>query len=170
MQAATPKQKKELNLWPHAIVGAIIFIFVACGWTVKIALDNPVEFDQAYLSKYDHVDGSINELRAGQKVFDGHFEVKHPLLRVEMDEATRLPLQVVRKADGLPVEEAHITLLLTRPDTNAFNQEMEATKAENGTFFFGPVVLDKPGRWQLLTKIQIGEFEGFATHEVFASK
>ncbi|MBN2963221.1 FixH family protein [Sulfurospirillum sp. T05] len=170
MHATTPKQKKERNLWPHAIVGAIIFIIVACGWTVKIALDNPVQFDQTYLAKYDQVDSSINELRANQQVFDGQFEAIFPLLKVEIDKPTQIPLQILRKVGALPVEEATVTLLITRPDTNAFNQEPHVSKGENGMFFFGPVVLDKPGRWQLLSKIQIDEFEGFVTHEVFASK
>jgi len=164
------KKKKELNLWPHAIVGAIIFIIVACAWTVKIALDNPVQFDQFYLAKYDQVDANINEIRTKQQAFDARFEVKHALVRIPMHTPTMIPLQLIQKQTNLPLEQANITLLVTRPDTNAHNQEFHASAASEGVFMFGPVEVDMPGRWQLLAKIEAEGLEGFISYEVFASQ
>ena len=41
-----PKSVKvERNFWPHTIVTMILLAIVACAWTIKIALDNPVQMD-----------------------------------------------------------------------------------------------------------------------------
>ncbi len=39
---------KEKNYWPHAILGIILAVIVAGAWTVKIALDNPVQEEIYY--------------------------------------------------------------------------------------------------------------------------
>ena len=45
------KVKTERNYYPHAVIGMIIGCVIACGYTIKIALDNPVEMDTYYMEK-----------------------------------------------------------------------------------------------------------------------
>lgn len=54
--------KSERNYYPHAVVGMILGMVVACGWMIKIATDNPVEMDTYYMEKYQKVDHTINEI------------------------------------------------------------------------------------------------------------
>jgi hypothetical protein len=166
---ASARIKKERNFWPHAVVGSILFIIVACAWTVKIAMENPVQFDQSYLAKYELVDNTIHDIRAKQQVFDTQFNATFLQEKVQLNRSTMLPLRVIDKASGEPLRAAQVTLLVTRPDTNAYNQEFTATTSTDGAFLLGPVSLDKPGRWQLITKIETDTAEGFVEYEIFAT-
>ena len=38
------------NYWPHAIVGSLILIVASCVATIILAVKNPVEMDEFYLS------------------------------------------------------------------------------------------------------------------------
>jgi hypothetical protein len=60
--------------------------------------------------------------------------------------------------------------MVTRPETNQFNQEISVKQAKNGTFIFEGIEVTKPGRWQILTKIHINDKSGFNEHEVNATK
>lgn len=169
MQANLEK-KEPFNAWPYAIVGGIIAIIIACGVTIKIALDNPVQLDGGfYLSKYQDVDDSINELLAKQKVFDESYSLEYGLRKITMGESTIIPIAIRAKADGTAVDSASIRLLVTRPDSNVNNVELTPAGIENGFYLFGPITVDLPGRWQLLSKISVGEKEGFVKHEIFAT-
>lgn len=47
---------------------------------------------------------------------------------------------------------------------------MKPSKIENGNYIFDVIEILKPGRWQILTKIEIGEFKGYSKYEVYAAK
>lgn len=169
MEAKLDK-KEPFNAWPYAIVGGIISIIIACAVTIKIALDNPVQLDGGfYLSKYQDVDDSINELLAKQKIFDEAYSLDYGVRKITMGEATVIPIAVRAKADGTAVDLATVRLLVTRPDSNEYNMELAPTGIENGFYLFGPITVELPGRWQLLTKVSVGEKEGFIKHEIFAT-
>ncbi|NLC27754.1 MAG: 4-hydroxy-3-methylbut-2-en-1-yl diphosphate synthase [Campylobacteraceae bacterium] len=164
------KNKKELNAWPYAIVGSIFLVVIACGITIKIALNHPVQLDEGYyLSKYQDVDNSINDLLAKQRIFDETYTVEHNLRKVIMGKSTIIPVSVRLKTDLSLVDKASIELLLTRPDSNDFNLKMQSSTTKDGSYLFGPITVDKPGRWQLLAKVRVGEDEGFIKHEIFAT-
>lgn len=169
MQANLEK-KEPFNAWPYAIVGGIIFIIIACAVTIKIALDNPVQLDGGfYLSKYQDVDDSINELLAKQKVFDEAYSLDYGIKKITMGAETMIPIAVRQKSDGISVDSASIRLLVTRPDSNVYNMELTPSGVKDGYYLFGPVKVELPGRWQLLSKVSVGEKEGFLKHEIFAA-
>jgi len=167
---ANLEKKEPFNAWPYAIVGGIIAIIIACGVTIKIALDNPVQLDGGfYLSKYQDVDDTINELLAKQKIFDEAYSLDYGIKKMTMHEDTMIPIAVRSKADGSAVDSASIRLLVTRPDSNVHNVELTPSGVKDGFYLFGPVNVELPGRWQLLTKVNVGEKEGFIKHEIFAA-
>ena len=164
------QQSNEKNYWPHAIVASIVFIVISCALTIKIALDNPVEMDSFYLEKYQSVDRNFNDIMEKQKAFDQAYVLEYGVRKFTMGKEETVALKIKDKQKGTYLDNAEVVLMLTRPETNANNKEMRASKTTDGAFLFGPITVDKPGRWQLLAKVKVGVLEGFNKYEVFATK
>lgn len=164
------QERYERNYWPHAIVGGIVFIVIACGVTIAIAVQNPVEMDSFYLEKYQSVDKNINEIMEKQVIFDEKYALEYQEKKLTIGKDETIHLKIKDKKSGEYLKNADITLMLTRPETNENNKEMKALNAVNEAFIFEKIQVNKPGRWQLLTRIKVGEFEGFNKYEVYATK
>lgn len=160
--------KSERNYWPHAVIGMIVGCIVACGWTIKIALDNPVEMDTFYMEKYQKVDQNINEIMELQDKFNAKFNLSYSTEKFEIGQNS-MTLKLMDK-NGQAISNADVTIMLSRPDTNKENKQLRATHVENGNYTFGPFEINKPGRWQILSKIEIGEFKGYHKNEAYAAK
>lgn len=160
--------KTERNYWPHAVIGMILGCVVACGWTIKIALDNPVEMDTYYMEKYQKVDQNINKIIELQTAFDARFDLSYSTEQFVIGQNT-ITLKLTDKS-GNAINNAAITMMLSRPDTNKENREIKPLKIENGLYTFGPFDIQKPGRWQILSKIEIAEFKGYHKSEAYAAK
>lgn len=163
------KVSKERNYWPHTIIGMILATVVACGWTIKIAMSNPVEMDTFYMEKYQKVDQNINEIMELQEKFNAKFDLHYSTESFVIGKNS-FSIKLLDKANGKEIENAKVTLLLSRPETNKDNKEMQPSKIENGNYIFDSIETLKPGRWQILTKIEIGEFKGYSKYEVYAAK
>ncbi|MDD2384475.1 MAG: FixH family protein [Sulfurospirillaceae bacterium] len=162
------KIKKERNYWPHAIIGMILSVVVAGGFTIRLAIKNPVEMDTYYMEKYQKVDQNINEILALQAKFDAKFDIKYSTENFVLGKNS-IVIKVLDK-NGQAITDASVTLLLSRPETNQNNLEMQPSKAANGNYTFDDITIEKPGRWQILTKIIVGEFQGYQKYEVYAAK
>lgn len=163
------KVSKERNYWPHTIIGMILATVVACGWTIKIAMSNPVEMDTFYMEKYQKVDQNINEIMELQEKFNAKYDLRYSTESFVMGKNS-FSIKLLDKENGKEIENAKVTLLLSRPETNKDNKEMKPSKIENGNYIFDVIEILKPGRWQILTKIEIGEFKGYSKYEVYAAK
>ncbi len=163
------KQIKERNYWPHAIVGMILIVVIAGAYTIKIAVDNPVQEDTYFMEKYQKVNKDINKLMKKKSDFDKNFTISYSTLKFNQG-TNSISIEVKDKTDANLVKNADITLLVTRPETNEFNQNLKPTKIENGKYIFDNIKINKPGRWKILTDIKINKFEGYNTYEVYATK
>lgn len=159
--------KKERNYWPHAIIIMIGLVILACAETIVIALKNPVQMDTFYMEKYQKVDQNFNEILELQAKFNAKFDLSYSTKNFVLGENS-ISIKILDKESGKELENAHITLLLSRPETNENNKEMKSSKSENGNYTFGPFDIQKPGRWQILTKIESGDFKGYSKYEVYA--
>lgn len=164
------EHKERKNYWPHGIIGSIILIIIACIATVIFALEHPVEMDSYYLEKYQQVDRDINNIIKKQKEFFAKYDVVFDTKKLNLDNPSNIVFSIIDKQTNKPLQKAEILMLLTRPDSNKFNQELNATIAKNGKFIFENIVVNKPGRWQFKTKIKSENFEGFHEYEVNATK
>lgn len=160
--------KTERNYWPHAVVGMILGCVVACGWTIKIALDNPVEMDTYYMEKYQKVDHTINTILELQEQFNAKFNLNYSTEKFDIGQNS--VILTLTDKNGQPVNNASIRLMLSRPDTNKENRELMPSLVENGRYTFGPFDINKPGRWQILSKIEVGELKGYHKSEAYAAK
>jgi hypothetical protein len=162
--------KQEKNYWPHAIVTVLIFMVFACAMVVKIAMDNPVQMDSFYLEKYQKVNEDINEIKEKQKIFEENFVIKYQTEKFTIGKPNTFKMSIENIKNQSIVKNAEIKLVLSRPDTNEFNQEFNLKNAVNGVFIIDNIKVNKPGRWQILTKIKIGDKSSYNQYEVYASK
>ncbi len=166
----TNSVKKERNYWPHAIVAVLCFMVFACAMVVKIAMDNPVQMDSFYLEKYQQVDENINQILADQKEFEENFSLAYKTKRFTMGKENSFSMSIENINSKNLVNDAQIQLVISRPETNEFNQEFKLDSALNGIYTFSGIKVEKPGRWQVLTKIKIGDKSSFNHYEVNATK
>ncbi|AOO66141.1 FixH domain-containing protein [Sulfurospirillum halorespirans DSM 13726] len=144
----------------------IIGCVISCGFTIKIAMDNPVEMDTFYMAKYQQVDHSINTILELQEKFNAKFDLAYSTEKFEMGQNS-ITIRLSDKS-GQPVNDANVMMMLSRPDSNKENKEMKPSLVENGNYTFGPFEINKPGRWQILSKIDVGEFKGYHKNEAYA--
>ena len=161
--------KKDRNYWPHAIVTVLILMVCACAMVLKIAMDNPVQMDSFYLEKYQDVNRDINKIRAKQKIFEENFKLEYKTKKFTIGENNSFKISIINIKNKSIIENAEIKLVVSRPDTNEFNQEFKMKIAKNGVFIFDGIKAELPGRWQILTKIKIGDKSSFNRYEVYAA-
>ncbi|MDR2099336.1 MAG: FixH family protein [Campylobacteraceae bacterium] len=164
------QKKRSKNYWPHGIIISLLLIVCACIYTIVEAVRYPVELDTYYFDTKQNVDRNYDKIRASQENFDKKYTVffeingaKNGSLTVGGDNSARVVIN--SKDKGTCDIDADVKLLLTRPETNDYNQNLTFTNTEKCRWFFAPVTIEKVGRWQFQTKITIGEDIGFFTHE-----
>jgi nitrogen fixation protein FixH len=162
------KVKSERSYYPYVVVGMILGCVVACGFTIKIAVDNPVEMDTFYMEKYQQVDHSINTILELQEKFNAKFDLAYSTEKFDMGQNS-ITLTLTDKS-GAPINDAKMTMMISRPDSNKENKQFNPSKVENGHYTFGPFEINKPGRWQILSKIELGEFKGYHKNEAYAAQ
>lgn len=162
-------KSKERNYWPHAIIGMILSVVIAGAYTVNIAINNPVQEDTYFMEKYQKVDKNINKLMEEKIKFDKFFYVTYSTKKFS-EGINSFYIEIHNKKTNKLVSNADVTLLVTRPETNEYNQRIKPNKMENGQYIFTNIKVNKLGRWKLLTNIKVNKFDGYDTHEVYASK
>lgn len=165
------KQSKISELrWPIGIVLAILAVVALGIWTIEQANIKPVSLDDYYFANKRYVSEHINEIRQKQAAFDQKYTItlsKNALRVGEND----LSLTVTTKADNTPVADANVTVKITRPDTNAYDQFLKVADYENGTYRFDNFELKQIGRWQIKAKITTpDDLTSFSVTEVNATK
>lgn len=158
--------KKEKNFYPLALGVFGVLLVGALIYMIKIAVQNPVQMDDAYMMTYRDVDKNYNDIVALEKKFDSMYDVnltKKPLMKG----ANNILSLEIKDKKGQPID-ANITCIVTRPDTNAHNIKLtEFVKDEKGLFSSKPFTLDLYGRWKSMYKINIGDTQKFISVETF---
>lgn len=160
--------KQKRNFWPQSIILSIIAIIFACGYTIKIALDNPVQMDGSYMQPYQQVDENINDLLFEQKKFDARFQVRFDGDRLNV--GTNSVALLITDTDGKEINNASIELLVTRPETTEFDQILKPSSIQSGKYFFENIDIQKIGRWQFVAKMQVDSLRGFYKTEYLATQ
>jgi nitrogen fixation protein FixH len=157
--------KKEINYWPYAIVGMILTVVVLGIWTIKVAIQHPVQESNDFMMKYQDVDENINEILEKKRAFDARYEIDLSMNRLR-EGANRVVVRVVDK-EGNPVEGAKIFAIVQRPTTNTRNIDLEKFTYENGEYVSEPFELKGLGRWNIQVKVELEGLTGFSTWKTF---
>jgi hypothetical protein len=161
---------KKANYWPHAIVLAIFGVFGLCVWTVKKAVDNPVQMDSFYFESYQDVDTDINKIMMSQMAFDKKYTLEVPRDNFKLGGENSVSIKLTNKESGDAVNDANISVVITRPATVEFDKNLKLQSSENGLYEFSKFDINRPGRWQIMSKVTVGGLTSFNKLEVNATK
>jgi hypothetical protein len=161
--------KQKANYWPHFIVLAIFGVAGLCVWTVKIAVNNPVEMDSFYFDSYYNVDQDINNIILKQQAFDKKYSVTLPRKNFKLG-INHITLKVNDLETGKGVDDANVTVVITRPNTQRLDKKPKQLSSQDGRYTFEPFEIQNLGRWQIMSKVTIGELTTFKKLEVNATK
>jgi hypothetical protein len=143
------------NYWPHAIVLMILGSIVASFFTIKVAIQNPVQDSSLFLQNYHITDKHINEILREQIEFDSKYSLDYSQTVVESD---GVEFQIELKNRDEKVIDAQYQILVTRPEVDEFDKSFNTPKF---SFQF-----PKSGRWLILTRITVDEVVGYHNFEI----
>ncbi len=164
----------EKTYWPHMILG-FLFIGITLGyWTVKHAVEMPVQEVNEYMMKYQQADLGINEILKKKKAFDEVYtiklnDVKMMVMTDNINSKIPQPNAVtltkganhfsytVTKKDGTLVSDAKVSFLLTRPHTRKDDVMIEKVPFKNGMYVTPMIDIEKAGRYTLQFRAKIDD-------------
>ncbi len=147
------------KIWPYAIGASIIAIFGACVATVFVANTLPVQKSDTYMMGYHEADAKANELLQAKIAFEKHYKVEYVTEEFGTQKAT-LRYKISDK-EANPIDNATIKVVLTRPNSHTYDQELTNPEVQNGIYTFAPITLPQEGRWDIMAKVSVGELERF---------
>lgn len=150
---------KSGKLWPIGVGLAIAAVAGLCTWTVKVTSSADIQESNAYMTNYQDADAKANDLIKARIAFDKHYNVsyiKHPLT----PQGTEIEYKVTDK-EGNAVNNAKISLLITRPHTHLSDKETSAYDQKDGIYKLKSVAFKEPGVYNLIAKIEVGEYSRF---------
>ena len=155
-------KKDGKNYYAHFIIVLIVWAFILGYWTIKNAIDHPVELDNSFMMKYQKVNSDINKILAKAKAFDKKYDMR--LLTTKIKEGDNLlKISLTDKEKNL-AKNVTLQVLLTRPTTNKFNKITKAKIQDN--LFIAHVSIKKPGRWNIVLKATDNKLQKFKTYKL----
>ena len=140
--------------WPIGIIAATIFIVIACGVTIYVALLQPVQEDGDMMMDYHTLDTNANDIIVANIIFNKKYTLSYTGEAVSQEGSTLS--YKLEDAQGNAVDDAHFEVMLSRPILHGSEITLGAPKVENGNYIFENVKVSKKGRWNILTKVSIG--------------
>jgi nitrogen fixation protein FixH len=150
---------KSGRIWPYTITFLIIMVFGFCVATVYVTSKAPVEKADLYMTSYQDADANANKLIEDRIAFNKRFKIEFLTKRLFLDD-TVIEYKIT-DLDSNPVKNAKIKVIVTRPNEHKYDMELNNPKYENGVYRFESIKLPLEGRWDIMAKINIGEFQRF---------
>ena len=160
--------------WPHMILGFLLIGITLGYWTVKHAVQMPVQEVNEYMLKYQQADLGINDILEKKQAFDKVYTIalKNVKMMVMTDNInSNLPQPnviqltkgenqfsyMVTKKDGTVVNNADVSFLLTRPHTVKDDVMIEKVPFKDGMYVTPTLNIQKPGRYTLQFRAKIDD-------------
>lgn len=141
--------------WPWIIAIATIIVIGLVINTVKVAINNPVEMSQYGMQSYHEYDNNVNAIINATIEFDKKYAVA--FVTPKISEKSSIIAYTVKDRTGNAVNDANVSVVLTRPDTNKLDMVLENPSIANGVYTFKTIDLPKAGRWDIMAKICVGK-------------
>jgi nitrogen fixation protein FixH len=138
---------------------SIILVFGACIATVAVANQSPVEKSDAYMMGYQEADAIANELIEARIAFDKKYKIEYMADGLSLD-GSSIKYKVTDMNSNV-VNDAKITLVVTRPDVHKYDKEFNNPTLKDGVYAFDSIKLEKEGRWDLMAKVSVGDVQRF---------
>jgi hypothetical protein len=140
------------KIWPYSIAVAIAMVFLFCVATVYVTSQNHINESNLYMEGYHKVDADANKILEAEIAFNKKYTISY----IENQLSTKSSLieyKIVDK-DNNPINNATISLMITRPDANIDIKPTNPT-VKNGIYTFKDIKLPREGRWDIMAKITV---------------
>ncbi len=160
------------KFWPYMILGFLVIGITLGYWTVRNAVSLPVQESNAYLMKYQQADLNANEIQEAIEKFNKKYSVelsgleptefkpKHikrkPHKYVLLHKTNSFSYKITTK-DGKVINDANVSVLLTRPDSDIDNILIKDIKGKDGIYSVQNLPVKHLGRYIIRAKIVIGK-------------
>lgn len=141
--------------WPWIIVLSTFLIIGFSIATVKVAMKNPVEMADYGMQSYHTYDDNANDIINAKIAFDQHYKVS--FVTPQISQMKSVLVYEVKDVSGNPIDNATIEVVITRPDTIKLDLNLTNPSVLEGRYTFKAIDLPKPGRWDIMAKITVGE-------------
>jgi len=141
--------------WPIGIISSIILIVIACAATIYVALLQPVKEDKDMMLDYHALDGDANKVIVAGILFNKKYKLTYTGEGVSLDGSTIS--YRVEDLNGNPVNNATVDVVISRPIVPGGDLVLRNPQIENGNYIFENVKVPGKGRWNILTKVTVGE-------------
>ena len=146
-------------IWPYAIGISIMLVFGAGIATIVVATKLPVEISDTNMMSYQEADANANELIEAKIAFDSKYKLEY--IRDNFSVNDSIIKYKVTDIDSNVVNDAKIMLIVTRPNTHKYDQEILNPVVKDGVYTFSSIKLKKEGRWNIMAKINVGDLQRF---------
>ncbi|BCD68740.1 FixH family protein [Nitratiruptor sp. YY09-18] len=150
------------NYWPHFIIGLVLFAIAMGVWTVKTAIDNPVELDNSYMMKYQDVDKDIYDILKMQKEFNKNYKFIPLTKKLGFPDAA-FAFKIVDK-NGNVLKDAQAIVLFTRPETTKYDIKTKAVFQDGE--YIAKAKLPLKGRWNIIVKLNVDKLTVFEKYKM----
>jgi nitrogen fixation protein FixH len=152
--------KTRVNLWPIGILALLLLGVGLTLWTLDAAANNKVQLENSYMANYHDVDETFNDIMAKKVNFEKNFILDLEEVNLKLGE-NNLNVKLFSK-DIIPVKNAKITALITRPHTVESDIKIETFKySQDGEYESSNFKLEQKGRWEVILKVQVDDYETF---------
>jgi nitrogen fixation protein FixH len=134
-------------------------VFGFCVATVYVTSQAPVEKADLYMTSYQDANANANKIIEDRIAFNKKYKIEFLTKRLLTDNA--VIKYKVTDIDLNPVSNAVIKVIVTRPNEHTYDKELSNPKEENGVYTFDSIKLPLEGRWDIMAKINVGEFQRF---------
>lgn len=141
--------------WPIGIISSVIFIIIACALTIYVALLQPVQEDQDMMADYHSLNDSVNDIIIAGVKFNARYKLSYIGEGVST-EGSSITYRI-EDMQANPVNDAVIKVVLSRPITSDNQLVLENPRITDGTYVFENVKVALEGRWNILTKVSVGD-------------
>ncbi len=156
------------RIWPYAIGAAITLVFGFCVATVVVTQKANIQLSDEFMTYYQDVDANANNFIEAKISFDKKYNVSFDSKEIK-PEGSLLEYKVSDKQGNL-LNNAKLTLAISRPEIDDFNQMYEKPSIKDGIYSFSDVKFPKAGVWNLLLKVEIADNYRFYTVKVDTRK
>lgn len=159
---------KEGRYWPYLIVGSIIFMMLACIYTVYLSFGYPVDEDESYFLKYQEVEKNFAQIKEREKEFLDNFALRVTGEKTRLDVTKRpavfvdnsVVIEIKEKSD-LKAKDIEVKAKLTRPHTKNEDRIVSVIYDDNLKQFKVNLGDLLDGRYTLLIHFKINELSKF---------
>ncbi|MFK5938823.1 MAG: FixH family protein [Sulfurimonas sp.] len=146
------------KIWAYSVGFSIILVFGFCVATVMITSSANIQVTNEYMTSYQEAENNANDYINDKIAFDKKYKISYAPTSLTKSADV---LFKVMTLNGDVVENAKLTILVSRPETHVYDQKLESTTLNNGNYTFDNVKFEKVGVWDIITKVEIGKYSRF---------